>query len=88
MKTKSKRVSQNLRTVLILAMSLVVAGCGTFGETTCVTSEDVATARNKEGIVIPEGLDGLDSDKALKIPTATTPPIEPGTCLDEPPKYE
>ncbi len=88
MKTKSKWVRQDLRAVLVLAVGLMIAGCGSFGEVSCETPEDVANVRNKEGIVVPEGLDGLDSDKALKIPTATTPPIEPGTCLDEPPKYE
>ena len=71
--------------LLVAALS----GCGFIGgPVKCEGPGEVATLQPREPIRVPDDLDNLDETKALKIPTATSPPPEEGKCLDQPPRFE
>lgn len=67
-----------------LSTAFVAAGCG-FTET-CELPEELANTTEVPGLVVPEGLDQLDPNRALDIPIATSPPRdEDADCIDKPP---
>ncbi|MEM1263952.1 MAG: hypothetical protein AAGH76_16260 [Pseudomonadota bacterium] len=72
-------------TLVVLAVPM--AGCFSFGGT-CETPPEVVAQQEIPGIVVPEGLDPLDPNRALDIPVATAPPRDGDDCLDKPPRIE
>ncbi len=81
---------RRLRAGLMLVLCVSLSGCSwLFSGNNCEMSPELAAAHQRPTIEVPEDLDGLDEDKAFKIPTATTPPAQAsGECLDVPPKLD
>ena len=69
---------------IILAVAAALGGCGL--SPNCEPSDALNNTREVPGIVVPDGLDPLDPNRALDVPIATSPPREnPDECIDKPP---
>ncbi len=77
-----------VRSMAIAVLAAFQAGCFIASPTACNAPEELEAIQDTPPIVVPEGLDPLDEQRALQIPTATTPPpTDPDRCLDRPPRY-
>jgi uncharacterized lipoprotein len=72
-----------------LACLALLSGCSWFGSKSCHKPQVYEEARTAPPLRIPEGMDGIDTRGALKIPELKEPeplrPAENAPCLDEPP---
>jgi hypothetical protein len=82
------RIRQAAQVAGIACLTLL-GGCSWFGSKSCHKPQVYEDAKVVPPLRIPEGLDGIDTRGALKIPELTQPepprPAEGAPCLDEPP---
>lgn len=73
--------------VLPAAVTLLALGGCAFSDD-CMPPEAVTEQQEIPGIVVPEGLDPLDPNRALDVPISTAPPRDDDAdeCLDRPPR--
>ena len=82
-----------LRSGLLLAMVLALAGCHVFrsAENSCHKKQPYMGATSVAPLKIPSGLDVPDTTNALHIPDLKEPAPPPrkgkAPCLDEPPPF-
>ncbi|MEM8984298.1 MAG: hypothetical protein AAGC71_14805 [Pseudomonadota bacterium] len=77
----------NQRLGLLIVLAMPMAGCFSFGGS-CETPPEVTAQQEIPAIIVPEGLDPLDPNRALDIPVSTAPPRGDDDCLDKPPRLE
>lgn len=79
-----------VRLIPLIAMSLLVAGCGSLLKVSCAKPEDFAKVEDNQPLKIPPGFDAPDTRSALTIPPLETPEVPrpaDSPCLDTPPKF-
>ncbi|MEO8306905.1 MAG: hypothetical protein ABI616_02565 [Pseudomonadota bacterium] len=73
-----------------IACLTLLSGCAWFGSKNCQKPQVYEEAKSVPPLRIPQGLDGIDTRGALKIPELTGPepprPAADAPCLDEPPQ--
>ena len=81
--------------ITLVGLSLAVSGCSMFrsmSHKACHEPQPYMKATTSPPLVIPPGLDPIDTTNALKLPTLKepAPPARTGNapCLDEPPPFK
>jgi len=76
---------------IAIAAGALASGCGLVPEKagSCDNDEPYHAARESPPLQVPAGADLPDTRNALRVPEVMAPqlPIEPGRCLDQPPRY-
>ena len=80
----------NVKALLMVASSFVLISLGACGNdeirTSCDEPQPYQSVVAGKHVVVPEGLDPLDSFKEMPIPKSETPPRPPGSdCVENPP---
>jgi len=76
---------------MLLALLTALGGCRSFSKS-CHEPQQYQRATTTPPLVIPAGIDPIDTTNALKLPTLKEPAPPPHSskapCLDEPPPFK
>ena len=80
------------RALIFAAAAALLSGCHSAGKlkSDCRNSQEYQQARQMPPLTVPAGLDSINTQGALAIPTVAVsppPPTPTDTCLDVPPRY-
>jgi uncharacterized lipoprotein len=89
------RMRWRWQVLALVALSIALSGCSVFrsmSRKACHEQQPYMKATTAPPLVIPAGLDPIDTTNALKLPTLKepAPPARTGKapCLDEPPPFK